>query len=95
MKHGFKVAYFTKSKKRNKKKQAGEEKEREETVLLKVQICGYASFLPGFGVNVAAKQTGNKRAHRQTFTDAHCDFFCMTGATVSQAAAGPEGRWYL
>lgn len=28
-----------------------------------------------------AKQTEDKREHRQTFTDAHCDFFCMTGGT--------------
>lgn len=62
---------ISQSQKREIKKRAGEEKEREETVVLKVQICSYASFLPGFGLNVAAKTDGEQARtqadiHRRT-----------------------------
>lgn len=40
------------------------------------------------GSSAALKQTDNKREHRQTLTDAHGDFFCMTGGTYLELLRG-------
>lgn len=36
----------------------------------------------------AVKQTERKRERRQTFTDAHCDFICMTGDSYWELQRG-------
>lgn len=79
MERGFKSITKTK---REEKREEKESKRRGAVAYkgssAKVQI--YAS-LGLLGLNAAVKQTENKHEHRQTFTNAHCDFFCMTGGT--------------
>ena len=91
MEHGFTVL-------QRQKREKATERKREEGLWLiqeavrKVQICASSVSL---GSDAAAKQTESKRVHRQTFTDAHCDFFLHGWRYMSRAAAGAEGRWCL
>lgn len=52
------------------------------------RACGSTKIYPCLGLYGAVKQTESKREHRQTFTDAHCDFFCMTGGTYRKLQWG-------
>lgn len=77
---------------KDKKSKGRRDRERGETVFYSIRKQCKGSSLSGLVLpgcrGTTVKQTENKREHRQTFTHAHWDFFCMTGGTCRELQRG-------